>query len=205
MCVSHGLDPRHFSREQILERELEAFVEWAELAPAHAGNMWPSRPTTRRTYPIITANGVLEAWWGQLLDGKPAPWPLGGANARSERFRKDAPTRALVPVSYFYERQDSDRAQWWRYEHGNDPLLLAATIQPGVLADGTHYTCYSVLTQDPPQHLAQIHSRTVMVVPPGQAQEWLYSTSKSIVADTLHASTELQTEIQPVHLEEKPA
>jgi len=206
MCVSHGLDPRYFSKEEILEREAEWFEAWLDKAKDHTGSMWPSRPTTRRTYPIVTASGVTDAWWGQLKDGKPAPWPLGGANSRVERFLKSSPSRrALVPVSWFYEMQDSDRSQWWRYQGPNDLLFLAATVQRGVLADGTGYDCYSVITQDPPPQLAQVHKRTVMVVPPKLAEEFLHSDSKTIVADVLHQSAQLQESIEPIHLGGKPA
>jgi hypothetical protein len=206
MCVSHGLDPRFFSKEQILEYEIAAFEEWVNRAKDHTGSMWPSRPTTKRLYPVITAEGATDAWWGQLKDGKPAPWPLGGANPRVESFLKSSPARrALVPVSWFFEMQDSDRSQWWRYQGPDDLLFLAATVQRGQLVTGEWFDCYSVITQDPPPQLAAVHKRTVTVVPPTLADEFLHSDSKSIVADVMHQSAELQESIEPIHLGGKPA
>ncbi|GAA4176644.1 SOS response-associated peptidase family protein [Gryllotalpicola koreensis] len=212
MCVSHGLDPRFFSeaKQRAAERALDTLYEaWVKKATAgleKPTSMWPSTPAQKRTYPIITKDGVVDGWFGQLKDGKPAPWPLGGANSRAERFLKNGyERRALVPVSYFYELQDSDRKQWWRYQHGEDLLLLAATLQKGVLATGEKYDCYSIITQDPPEQLARIHKRTVMLVPPEHAQDWLHSTSKTIVAKIRDAAAGLQAEIEPVHLEGKPA
>lgn len=208
MCVSHGLDPRWHSREQILEREAEWFAEWAGAAAEHTGTMWPSWPTSKRTYPIVTADGVTPGWWGHLVDGKPATYWLHGANSRSERFEKSAPKRrALVPVSFFLEQLDADKSKWYRYQ-GADAgslLLLAATVQDGALADGTVYDCYSIITQDPPAQLVPIHKRTVMLVPPALAGEWLHSTSKTVVPDIRGAAAALQESIEPIALAGKPA
>lgn len=212
MCVSFGLDPRFYSREQILENEAQ---EWSDyLADRYPDGIdvggitvWPSRPTTKRTYPIITADGIAEGWWGHLVDGKPATYAGGGVNSKSERFLnpKKMPARAIVPASFFLERLDADTRQWYCYEHGGDLLYLAATVQPGVLTSGERYPCYSILTQDPPPQLAGIHKRTVTLVPPGRVHEWLTSPEPTIVAETIKASAELQTAIEPVHLEGKPA
>ncbi|HEY0249727.1 MAG TPA: SOS response-associated peptidase family protein [Gryllotalpicola sp.] len=207
MCVSFGLDPRHYSKEQRDAAVEEAFREWAGLVGDEERREWPSNPTSRRTYPIISTDGVTDAWWGLIVDGKPAPWPLHGANSRSERFAKKAPARrALVPATGFYERYDPDTSQWYRYERGSDLLLMAALVQDGILVDGTRWICYSILTQDPPAHLAPIHKRTVMLIPDEHAADWLAADAPaSIVADMIAASAPLQAEIQPVHLEGKPA
>ncbi|WP_292832039.1 SOS response-associated peptidase family protein [Microbacterium sp.] len=114
------------------------------------------------------------AWWGYLVNGAPASF--ASINTRSERLAHTTgtlPGRAIVPVSYWREMAKPSRV-WYRFTAPENRLLgLAAVTRPGRAADGTVYTCYSIVMQPASDHLEHIHDRMPLLINPGFAEEWL--------------------------------
>lgn len=179
MCASYGLsrfdDKAYaaFADEQLLE-QLRA---WAE---GNAGAVvQPTGRLKRNLNPIIRSESTFElAWWGYLVDGRPSKFP--SINTRSERLegrRGPLPDRAIVPASYWREMQKPSK-QWYELALPGEELIgMAAVLQPGLAEDGTEYTCYSLVMQEPTPQIAHVHNRMPMLVPPGFAEEWLTSTA----------------------------
>lgn len=113
-------------------------------------------------------------WWGYLVNGSPASF--ASINTRSERLagtKSPLPGRAIVPVSYWRETAKPSRV-WHHFTAPEDGLLgLAAVTRPGRTADGTDYTCYSIVMQPAAGHLEHIHDRMPLLINPGFAEEWL--------------------------------
>src|SRR5690606_4036564 len=113
-----------------------------------------------------------------LVNGAPASF--ASINTRAERLASTKgalPARAIVPVSYWREMAKPARV-WHHFTlPGNALLGLAAVTRPGRTADGTDYTCYSVVMQPATGHLQHIHDRMPLLIGPGFAEEWLGDTS----------------------------
>lgn len=176
MCASYGLDSRFTDgeyRDAIDAAVLEGLRAWA------VGNdgevLRPTGKNLRNLNPIITAVSDWElAWWGYLVGGAPASF--ASINSRSERLassRGALSDRAIVPVSFWREMQKPARV-WHHFTAPDNGLLgLAAVTRPGRAADGTEYTCYSIVTQPAAGHLEHIHDRMPLLINPGFADEWL--------------------------------
>lgn len=176
MCASYGLDPRFDDREyqEVIDAAvLDGLRSWA------AGNdgeiLRPTGKNLRNLNPLITGVSSWEpAWWGYLVNGAPASF--ASINTRSERLaatKGALPSRAIVPVSYWREMTKPARI-WHEYTAPEDGLLaIAAVTRPGRAADGTDYTCYSIVMQPAAAHLDHIHDRMPLLINPGFAEEWL--------------------------------
>lgn len=135
----------------------------------------PTGKNLRNLNPIVTDLSSLElAWWGYLVNGAPASF--ASINTRSERLvsaKGLLPERAIVPVSYWREMAKPSRI-WHHFTATENGLLgLAAVTRPGQAADGTGYTCYSIVMQPAAGHLVHIHDRMPLLINPGFAEEWL--------------------------------
>jgi len=176
MCASYGLDPRFDDRDlrdAVDVAVLEGLRAWT------AGNdgeiLRPTGKNLRNLNPILTSPSMLElAWWGYLVNGAPASF--ASINTRSERLshaKGALPARAIVPVSYWREMAKPSRV-WHHFTAPENRLLgLAAVTRPGRTADGTEYTCYSIVMQPAAGHLERIHDRMPLLINPGFAEEWL--------------------------------
>jgi len=179
MCASYGLDPRFSDKSDILAGEqamLDALREWARDNADET--LRPTGKLKRNLNPVVTwADGARtreSAWWGYLVDGEPAKFP--SINTRSERLRTGrgaVPARAIVPATRWFEMQKPQKV--W-HEFGSGELFaMAAVTRPGRAADGTAYTCYSIVMQDSPEQLAGVHDRSPVLIPAGFVDEWLSS------------------------------
>ncbi|GAA5147876.1 hypothetical protein GCM10025768_08640 [Microbacterium pseudoresistens] len=152
---------------------LDGLRAWAKDSAGEI--LRPTGKNLRNLNPLITDPSTLKfAWWGYLVGGAPASF--ASINTRSERLagtKGALPQRAIVPVSYWREMAKPSRV-WHRFDAPDDALLgLAAVTRPGRTADGVDYTCYSIVMQPAPGHLAHIHDRIPLLINPGFAEEWL--------------------------------
>lgn len=176
MCASYGLDPRFDDREfrgEIDAAVLDGLRTWAAANDDEI--LRPTGKNLRNLNPLITGVAQWEpAWWGYLVNGAPASF--ASINTRSERLaaaKGTLPDRAIVPVSFWRETAKPSRV-WHHFTAPENGLLgLAAVTRPGRTADGTDYTCYSILMQPAAPHLAHIHDRMPLLINPGFAEEWL--------------------------------
>ena len=180
MCASYGLDPRFDDREYIDAVDaavLEGLHSWASHNDGEI--LRPTGKNLRNLNPIVTDPSTLElGWWGYLVNGAPASF--ASINTRSERLansKGSLPGRAIVPVTYWREMAKPSRV-WHHFSAPAHGLLgLAAVTRPGRTADGTDYTCYSIVMQPASQHLEHIHDRIPLLINPGFAEEWLQTAS----------------------------
>lgn len=209
MCASYGLDPRFTDAEYrgaVDAAVLDGLQAWA------AGNdgelLRPTGKNLRNLNPIITAPATLEqAWWGYLVGGAPASF--ASINTRSERLsRGTLPARAIVPVTYWREMAKPSRI-WQRFHAPDHALLgLAAVTRPGRAADGTEYTCYSIVMQPAARHLEHVHDRMPLLISPGFTEEWLTAESPggALIDAAIAAAAPVDEVIQVTAMsDEKPA
>ncbi|GAA5092682.1 hypothetical protein GCM10023319_48480 [Nocardia iowensis] len=101
-------------------------------------------------------------------------------NSRSERLargRGPLPQRAIVPASYWREMQKPQKL-WHHLALPDAELLgLAAVARPGRTEDGAEFVCYSLVMHAAAAHIADVHDRMPVLVPPGFAEEWLTSSA----------------------------
>ncbi|WP_417555569.1 SOS response-associated peptidase family protein [Microbacterium sp.] len=152
---------------------LEGLRSWAVGNDAEI--LRPTGKNLRNLNPIVTTPSTLElAWWGYLVNGAPASF--ASINTRSERLAASTgplPERAIVPASFWREMQKPSRV-WHHFTAPEDGLLaLAAVTRPGRAADGTEYTCYSIVMQPAARHLEHVHDRMPLLISPGFTEEWL--------------------------------
>lgn len=179
MCASYGIDPRFTDKSDILAGDLamlEALRQWADDNADET-----LRPTGRRKRnlnPIITwardERTRESGWWGYLENGEPARFP--SINTRAERLhaaRGAAQARAIVPATRWFERQNPQQV-WHEFSSG-ELFAMAAVARQGRTADGARFTCFSIVMQDSPDDLADIHDRSPILIPAGFVDEWLSS------------------------------
>lgn len=182
MCASYGLDPRFDDREYrdvVDAAVLEGLRSWAR---GNGGEILrPTGKNLRNLNPIVTGVSAWQpAWWGYLVDGAPASF--ASINTRSERLAATTgalPDRAIVPVSFWREMAKPSRV-WQHFSAPDHKLLgLAAVTRPGRTADGTNYTCFSIVMQPAASHVEHIHDRMPLLINPGFAEEWLTTPNAS--------------------------
>jgi len=201
MCASYGLDPRFDDTEYqaaVDAAVLEGLRTWA--AENRGEILRPTGKNLRNLNPILTGVSDMElAWWGYLVNGAPAGF--ASINTRSERLAHSKgalPDRAIVPVSFWREMAKPARV-WHHFNAPENRLLgLAAVTRPGRTADGTHYTCYSIVMQPAAPHLEHIHDRMPLLINPGFAEEWLTAPSPSgaLVEAAIAAAAPVNEQIQ---------
>ncbi|WP_091226348.1 SOS response-associated peptidase family protein [Microbacterium sp. 3J1] len=203
MCASYGLDPR-FTDTELLEAADEAVLDglrgWAE---ENAGEtLRPTGKNLRNLNPIVVqpeGTPTLEpAWWGFLVGGEPSKFP--SINTRSERLQ-DRPgglkTRALVPATRWYEMKKPERV-WHEFLVDDGALFgMAAVTQRGRTADGTSFTCYSIVMRPAPEHLADIHDRMPLLIPASLSADWLTAEpTREIIDEAIAASDEMAERVR---------
>lgn len=180
MCASYGLDPRfpgyrEYRRGLISLATLEGLVSW--VAGNDGAVIRPTGKNARNLNPIIQTGDLVLAWWGQIVGGEPAKFP--SINTRLERVLSNpglANRRALVPLSEWYEYQKPAKT---RYAMSVvSPFMLAGLTTSGRLADGSEFTCYSIITGPAAPHLEAIHDRMPVLVPPEFFDDWLDPDAK---------------------------
>lgn len=208
MCASYGLDPRFTDAELLAEADeaiLGGLRSWAE---ANAGEtLRPTGRNLRNLNPIVRfeAEPVLDpAWWGYLVDGAPARFP--SINTRAERLQ-DRPggmrTRALVPTTGWFEMQKPQRV-WHEFGLGAGVAFgMAAVTQRGRTPEGEWVTCYSIVMRPAPAHLASLHDRVPVLIPPAFATEWLTADAdRELIDEALRAAATLDDRLQAVARED---
>lgn len=202
MCASYGLDPRFEDAELLTAADaaiLEGLRTWAVRNDDET-----VRPTGRKLQnlnPLIVPHdgspALEEAWWGFLVDGAPSKFP--SINSRSERLQ-DQPgklrTRAIVPATSWFEMQKPSRV-WHEFALENRAVFgMAAVTQRGRTAEGDWYTCYSIIMRPAPPHLAEVHERMPVLIPPSFSHEWLTApTAREVMDEALIASDEVAERI----------
>lgn len=203
MCASYGLDPR-FTDTELLEAADEALLEdlrsWAD---GNAGEtLRPTGKNLRNLNPIVVqpdaAPALEPAWWGFLIGGEPSKFP--SINTRSERLQErpgGLKTRAIVPATSWYEMQKPQR-QWHEFLVDDGTLFgMAAVTQRGRAADGTWFTCYSIVMRPAPAHLADLHDRMPLLIPASLGHDWLTAApGREIIDEAIVASEELAERVQ---------
>ena len=202
MCASYGLDPR-FTDAGLLTAADEAVLDglraWAD---ENAGEtVRPTGKNLRNLNPIVVqpdAAPILEpAWWGFLVGGEPSKFP--SINTRSERLQ-DRPgglkTRALVPATSWYEMKKPERV-WHEFLVDDGALFgMAAVTQRGRTADGTWFTCYSIVMRPAPDGLADIHDRMPLLIPASLSHDWLTAEpTREIIDEAIAASDEVAARV----------
>ena len=203
MCASYGLDPR-FTDADLLTAADEAVLDglraWAER---NAGEtVRPTGKNLRNLNPLIVPGDgdvALEtAWWGFLVGGEPAKFP--SINTRSERLQ-DKPgglkSRGIVPATSWFEMQKPSR-QWQEFLVDDGALFgMAAVTQRGRTADGSWFTCYSIVMRPAPAHLAEVQDRMPLLIPASLSPEWLTAApGREIIDDALIASDEMADRVR---------
>ncbi len=202
MCASYGLDPR-FTDTDLLAAADEAVLEGLRVwAADNVGEtVRPTGRNLRNLNPIVAAvDGAptLEtAWWGFLIGGEPSKFP--SINTRSERLQ-DRPgglkSRALVPATSWYEMKKPERV-WHEFGVDDGALFtMAAVTQQGRTADGTSFTCYSIVMRPAPEHLAGIHDRMPVLIPASLSEAWLTAEpTREIIDEALVAAETLDDRV----------
>lgn len=202
MCASYGLDPRFTDAELLTaadEAVLDGLRAWAD---ENAGEtVRPTGKNLRNLNPIVVqpdAAPILEpAWWGFLVGGEPSKFP--SINTRSERLQ-DRPgglkTRALVPATSWYEMKKPERV-WHEFLVDDGALFgMAAVTQRGRTADGTWFTCYSIVMRPAPDGLADIHDRMPLLIPASLSHDWLTAEpTREIIDEAIGASDEVAARV----------
>jgi len=202
MCASYGLDPRFTDAELLTaadEAVLDGLRAWAD---ENAGEtVRPTGKNLRNLNPIVVqpdAAPILEpAWWGFLVGGEPSKFP--SINTRSERLQ-DRPgglkTRALVPATSWYEMKKPERV-WHEFLVDDGALFgMAAVTQRGRTADGTWFTCYSIVMRPAPDGLADIHDRMPLLIPASLSHDWLTAEpTREIIDEAIVASDEVAARV----------
>ncbi|WP_100812159.1 MULTISPECIES: SOS response-associated peptidase family protein [unclassified Microbacterium] len=185
MCASYGLDPRFKDADDILAGDVELLDNLRSWAVHNGGQtLLPTGKNLRNVNPIVQERdgyrAVELAWWGYLVKGQPANFP--SINTRSERLMERTaplPARAVVPATTWFEMQKPSR-QWFQFEGADLELLaMAAVTQPGRTADGTAFTCYSIVMRPAPDMLLSVHDRMPLLIPATFLAEWLASDAPS--------------------------
>ena len=182
MCASYGLqlDPKTFVAEfEVFDEkrtDMVAISRW--LAENTEEPVRPTGKNLRNLNPIVWGSDQGRAaklgWWGFLVGGAPAKFP--SINTRSERLADkpaDAAFRVLVPATKWFEYQKPEKTRLALTPAR--PFALAGIARRGVLADGTEYSCYSIVTQEPAGTLGSVHDRMPTIVTPDLYDDWLSS------------------------------
>lgn len=202
MCASYGLDPRFTDAELLAGADaeiLDGLREWAQRNDGQT--LRPTGKNLRNLNPLVVAHdggAALEpAWWGYLVDGQPAKFP--SINTRSERLQSRPAamrTRAIVPATAWFEMQKPERL-WHEFTLEDGALFgMAAVTQRGRTPDGEPVTCYSIVMAPAPEHLAGIHDRMPVLIPPESAQDWLHADAeRELIDEALAVSGDLAERI----------
>jgi len=205
MCASYGLDPRFTEAELLAEADeavLEGLRSWAE---GNAGEtLRPTGRNLRNLNPLLVDQDgeqmLQQAWWGYLVNGQPARFP--SINTRSERLQDRSGglrTRAIVPTTGWFEMQKPERV-WHEFGLGAGVLFgMAAVTQRGRTPEGDAVTCYSIVMRPAPGHLAHLHDRVPVLIPPAFAADWLTGEpSRELIDEALIAAASVDERVAAV-------
>ncbi|MDP9026665.1 MAG: SOS response-associated peptidase [Actinomycetota bacterium] len=197
MCASYGLqitaEDAHYAFNTLDERaSTEPLQEWlAEFLEqpvkptgVHARNLNPIVRERRRE--VEGADGVTGAetrrtidlaWWKLWVGGQPAKFPA--INARVEGLVGSGAwggpltsRRALVPATEYYEQGHRFRLD----DQPNGLFAFAGLYNVNKTAEGGWMVSYAIITQPASAHIAEIHDRMPLILPPEQYDEWLDPT-----------------------------
>jgi putative SOS response-associated peptidase YedK len=201
MCASYGLqitaEDAHYAFHTLDERaSTEPLQEWlAEFLEqpvkptgVHARNLNPIVRERRREVEGPDGTTTEEArrtidlaWWKLWVGGQPAKFPA--INARVEGLVGSGAwggplksRRALVPATEYHEKgqrfrlgagsgADGDRAQGL--------FAFAGLYNVTKTGDGDWMVSYAIVTRPAAAHIAGIHDRMPLILPPDQYDEWL--------------------------------
>ncbi len=212
MCASYGLDSRFADADLLSSADGETLAELRAWAAENDGKtLRPTGITARNLNPLLVPNGAdavrfTPAWWGYLVDGKPARFP--SINTRVERLIDrpgHAKRRAIVPATSWFEMQKPQRV-WHRYDLGDGALFgLAAVAQLGRTLEGTDYICYSIVMRDATELTTEVHDRMPLLLSPEVSADWLHGeTSRELLEHTLASSDDLAARVRVTPLEKRP-
>lgn len=211
MCASYGLDPRFTDAELLAEADAEIVDDLRDWARRNDGEtLRPTGRNLRNLNPLVVAQdgepALESAWWGFLVDGQPSKFP--SINTRSERLQ-DRPgrmrTRAIVPATAWFEMRKPERV-WYEFMLAAGTVFgMAAVTQRGRTPDGEWVTCYSIVMAPAPDHLAGIHDRMPVLIPPAMSREWLSSDAdRELIDEAVLASAEFAERISAAPASARP-
>ena len=127
--------------------------------------------------PVLRSGDQGKARLTTMRFGFPPPRPKAGPiiNFRAEDrtfLNRERTGRCLVPVSGFYEFTGTTYPKTrWIFCDAHEPFLaLAAVWRAGEARD-----TFSLLTTEPGPDVAPYHTRSVIPVPVGRWQDWLFA------------------------------
>lgn len=212
MCASYGLDSHFTDPDLFSAADAETLAELRAWAAANEGEtLRPTGINARNLNPLLVPKGtdasrITPAWWGFLVDGKPAKFP--SINTRVERLidrPAQASRRAIVPATNWFEQQKPSKV-WHRYDLGADRLFgIGAVAQLGRTSDGTDYICYSIVMRDANPETTEIHDRMPLLIAPEVSDDWLHAeSSRELIEHSLEASDAVANEVRIEALKSRP-
>jgi putative SOS response-associated peptidase YedK len=181
MCASYGLkttsDDLHYAFSPVDERasrqELDGWLEEFRDQPAkptgvHARNLNPV--VREREHDGTRIRSIDLAWWKLWVRGEPAKFPainarvegIVGSGAWSGPFAK---RRLLVPATEYYEKGHRFTL--------DDGVFAFAGLGALTKTDEGWLVSYAIVTQPASPHIADIHDRMPLILPPELYDEWL--------------------------------
>lgn len=204
MCASYGLDPRfpgyrEYRRGLISLATLEGMAAWATSNEGRT--IRPTGKNARNLNPIIRDTGLELAWWGYGPTGVPPKYPT--INARSETLMSRATwkrgyreRRGLAPLTEWFE-YDGTKTRW---SFATGELLMVGTVTAAATIEEGPVTCYSLIMQPAPEHLAHIHDRMPVLITPDLVDDWLDPAregDEELLSAALASSLELAGSVTP--------
>jgi putative SOS response-associated peptidase YedK len=190
MCASYGLqiDPDEVrDRFSVIDdrAQMSALEGWLEEFRDE-----PAKPTgvhRRNLNPIVRERVAADqkpdgerrrtvdlAWWKLWVGSQPAKFPainarvegLLGSGAWSGPLKS---RRALVPATEYFEKGH-------RFGFHGDLFAFAGLWNVTKTAEGEWMVSYAIVTQPASPHIAAIHDRMPLILPPDLYDEWLDPT-----------------------------
>jgi len=183
------LDPRFDDAQYRRALDANALEKLRQWSQENQGELLkPTGKNMRNLNPVFRSAHAWDlGWWGYLVNGAPARF--ASINTRSERLgasRAPLPERAIVPATYWREMQKPSRI-WHNFALPGEELLgLAAVTRPGFTADGSEFTCYSIVMHESHASITEIHDRMPLLIPADFAEDWL--TSDAAAGEVIDAA-----------------
>src|SRR5271166_1462300 len=124
--------------------------------------------------------GLVPRWWGKSLkDVKMATFNARAETVETKPFFRDAfrRTRCLIPVSGYYEWQDTSQGKqpWYFTARDGSPVLTIAGLwdEWKNRETGERLKSCAMIITDPNQFVAQAHDRMPVLLKPAQFEHWL--------------------------------
>ena len=174
MCGRYNMgDPMEEAELREILRSAQKNMENQALAEKMktSGEIFPSF-----VVPVITSQGATAMQWGlPLFGGK-----FKVINSRTDKLWTNGEyvrllaknNRCLVPMAYYYEWEDKGKQgkRRYRFMEKDTPMMYVAGV---FKAEDVENPCFSIVTTEASKHVAWIHDRMPLILPPEAREEWL--------------------------------